>query len=243
MDKIKSKLPLILFFVGLLVVGLGLFFVLRKPKDVEEEDTSSLIEVLAADRPVTTLTPTDDGHWLNLLIDKINIDAESVDYELLYQLPDGRTQGVPGTVTLDGSKIERELLLGSESSGKFRYDEGVEEGTLTLRFRNKKGKLLVKFSTDFILLSGTKKLVSTDNNFKFTLSSSSNEYFVVMETFGYPGEAPATVKAGPYGVFSSSTKALSGTPDLGSGTLYRWTGSKWNKVSKSSDTGIFITTE
>ena len=68
----------------------------------------------------------------------------------------GIQQGVPGTAKLDGGDIERKMLLGSESSGKFRYDEGVKGGTLTLRFRNSKGRLIGKLSTEFTLTSPKK---------------------------------------------------------------------------------------
>ncbi len=167
MIKIKKFLPLILLLLGIIVV-IGAYFFVTRNKDEEgaTEDETSLIEVSLSDRPITSLTPSDDGHWLTLLVERITIDAASLDYELLYKLPDGRTQGVPGSITLKGEdEIERELLLGSESSGKFRYDEGVDKGTLTLRFRNDKGKLIAKFSTEFALLSGVSELASIDGDF------------------------------------------------------------------------------
>jgi len=238
MTKIKRFLPLILLLVGVLVfIGV---LVLVKGKKVSEEDEVALMEVSLAERPITTLTPSDDGHWLTLTIEKIEIDAESLDYELLYKLPDGRTQGVPGTVAIKGdSKIERELLLGSESSGKFRYDEGVKDGTLTLRFRNKKGKLLAKFSTEFSLLSETNKLSTVDGVFTVNLSKESKDFFIVMETFGVAEMPQVDVVAGPYGVFSSAT-AASGTINISSGTAYQWTGKAWNKVSgQTSVLGVF----
>lgn len=238
----KKFLPIIIFFVGLIVLVLVYFFVIKSPKNkkVAEEDVSSLIEVLLNDRPVVSLTPTSDGHWLNLKIEKIQIPgAFSLDYELLYNLPDGRTQGVPGTITLNGQKIiERKLLLGSESSGKFRYDEGVKEGTITVRFRNDKGKLIARFTTKFMLLSGTKELESVDQSFKATLSKSAKGYFVVMETFGVPDNAPGDVKSGPYGLFYSENTSLSGEAEMDSYTIYIYTGSEWQKDKFNS--GIFI---
>lgn len=119
----KKFIPLILLVVGVVVLLLVYFLVIKpsKTQTGNEEQVSSLMEVSLDDRPVASLTPTADGHWLNLKVDKINIPAATMDYELLYDLPDGRTQGVPGTITLNGLKvIERKLLLGSESSGKFR---------------------------------------------------------------------------------------------------------------------------
>jgi len=241
----KKYLPLILFVVGLGALT-AVFFVLKGKKTSVETEEVALQEVALEKRPVTSLTPSEDGHWLNLKIEKIVLDATSFDYELLYKLPDGRTQGVPGTVKLDSQKtIERELLLGSESSGKFSYDEGVEQGTLTLRFRNEKGKLLVKFSTQFHLQSDTKKLTSVDGNFSYTLTKTpSKTFFVTMETFGLPGDTPAEVASGPYGVFSSAETSLAGSVQMDGGTVYRWTGSKWQALEdgSSSDLGIFVIT-
>lgn len=237
----KKYLPLILLVIGFGVITAA-FFIFRGRNTGEEEDTSALIEVPLESRPVATLTPSEDGYWLKLIIEKLEVDAATLDYELLYKLPDGRTQGVPGTIKLEGQKlIERDLLLGSESSGKFRYDEGVEKGTLTLRFRNKKGKLIAKFSTEFALLSNTKNLSSVDNKFSVKLDKTPEAFFVVMMTFGVPGDPPGEVLAGPYGVLTSSIRAIAGTVDLGGGTIYRWTGTEWS-ASPTKATGIFILT-
>lgn len=240
----KRYLPLLLFLIGVLVLAGVYFFVLRKPATEETEEEESLIEVSLIDRPIASLTPKEDGHWLKLRIEKLLSGAKSLDYELLYTLPDGRTQGVPGTITLKGeSEIERDLLLGSESSGKFRYDEGVETGMLTLRFRNEKGKLLAKFSTKFHLQFATKELTSVDKKFAYTPDKvPSKTYFVTMETFGIPEAPPGEVSVGPYGIFSSGKVAYPGSLKLTGGTVYVYEGASWAKIDggESSDIGIFI---
>ncbi|MDP3994987.1 MAG: hypothetical protein Q8P91_04085 [bacterium] len=211
----KKYLPIALFLFGVLVLVGVYFLVIRKPAKAPAEETSSQIEVSLEDRPIVSLTPSEDGHWLKLGIDKIKIDAKSLDYELLYDLPDGRTQGVPGTVALEGqSKIERDLLMGSESSGKFRYDEGVELGDITIRFRNGKGKLLIKFATKFHLQSGVKELTSTDDIFSFIFDRKPSKiFFVTMETFGLPKGSVSSATSGPYGIFTSGTSLPSGSAD------------------------------
>ncbi len=240
----KRYLPLLLFLIGVLVLAGVYFFVLRKPATEETEEEEGLMEVSLIDRPIASLTPTQDGHWLKLRIEKLLSGADSLDYELLYTLPDGRTQGVPGTITLKGeSEIERDLLLGSESSGKFRYDEGVETGTLTLRFRNEKGKLLAKFSTKFHLQSAESELTSVDEKLVYTLAKiPSKTFFVTMETFGIPKAPPGEVSAGPYGIFSSGKSAYPGTVELSGGTIYTLKGGSWTKLEagKADDIGIFI---
>jgi len=240
----KRYWPLLLFLIGVLVLAGVYFFVLRKPATEETLEEESLIEVSLINRPIASLTPTQDGHWLKLRIEKLLSGADSLDYELLYTLPDGRTQGVPGTITLKGeNEIERDLLLGSESSGKFRYDEGVEEGTLTLRFRNEKGKLLAKFSTKFHLQSGQSELTSVGEKLVYTLDKiPSKTFFVTMETFGIAKAPPGEVSAGPYGIFSSGKSASPGSLKLAGRTTYRYSGTAWTKLDggESSDIGIFI---
>jgi len=241
----KKFLPILLVLLGILVLAGVYFFVIKGKREAEvvQEEKTARIEVPLEERPVASLTPSSDGHWLKLVIGKIEIEAATLDYELLYKLPDGRTQGVPGTIKLEGQdSIERDLLLGSESSGKFRYDEGVENGTLTLRFRNEKGKLIVKFATEFHLQSGTNSLNSLDGSFTYTLDKTSKAFFVTMETFGVPGDPPAGVSAGSYGVFTSSKVKSPGEVDLATGTVYVWDGSKWKTIenNQSSDIGIFV---
>ena len=244
---IKKYFPLIIFLVGILVVA-GVFFLLKgKKADSEIVDEEVIPEIKFEQRPFVSLTPTEDGHWLKLRIEKIVIEAASLDYELLYKLPDGRTQGVPGTVPLDGQKtIDRELLLGSESSGKFRYDEGVEKGTLTIRFRDSKGKLMGKLSTEFYLQSETDKLASADGKFEFTLEKEPKEgFYLVMETFGVPDLAPKTVSSGPYGLFTSGTEKLTGSVKMGVYKVYQLIeGSRWelhpDGASLDSAGGVFI---
>lgn len=244
----RKFLPLILLVLGIGVVMAVYFLVIRKPtKTTTSEETSTLVELPLVQRPIASLVPSADGHYLNLKIEKLNQTAASVEYELLYNLPDGRTQGVPGTIQLAGQKvIERSLLLGSESSGKFRYDTGVKEGTLTVRFRNEAGKLVNKYSTKFALLLNTKELTSIDEKFTFSLAKlNSKDFFVVMDTFGVTNEVPAALVAGPVGVFSSAKIPLAGTVKLDGTNIYKESASGWAKLEagKSSDIGVFIGTE
>jgi hypothetical protein len=243
----KKYLPVIIFIIGIIFV-VGIFFLIKNKKTVAEAPEEEVIPEIAFEkRPVVSLTPSKDGHWLKLTINKIEVPAKSLDYELLYKLPDGRTQGVPGTVTISGKdQIDRDLLLGSESSGKFRYDEGVETGTLTIRFRSDKGKLLGRLSTDFHLQSATTDITSIDGKFKFTLDKKPKEgFFVVMETFGVPNVVSKTVSSGPYGLFTSLTDSLSGKVKMDTYKVYRYADNNtWelyaDGASVKSNGGIFI---
>lgn len=240
----KKILPFILLIFGMLVVVVAIVFVKLSKKDESDQildDEETVAEIALEKRPVVSLIPSTDGHWLTMQIEKIGVDAATLDYELVYTVGDGRTQGVPGTIKLadEGAVIERELLLGSESSGKYRYDEDVENGTLTLRFRNDKGKLVGKLSTDFKLLSDTPELVSADGKFVLKSEDVFQGFYVVMIVFGLP-DTKYTDVIGPYGVFTSETN-VRGEADIdGSGTIYLWDDGNWHKVDSETALGIFI---
>jgi hypothetical protein len=241
----KKYLPFVLLAVGILILVIA-FVIVRGKKEKADNTPSEEVELLDLsldERPLVTLAPTLDGHYLIMKIEKIGFGAFSLDYELIYQVPGGLQQGVPGSVSLsDRNKFEAELLLGSESSGKFRYDEGVETGTLTLRFRNEDGQLLARFSSEFHLQNATGLLTSTDEVFKYELDTSTKDFFITMNTVGVPGSFEGQVGGGPYGVFTSSEKAISGTVGTEFGGVYRWDSQNWEKLddNKATDIGIFI---
>ncbi len=243
----KKYLPIVFLLVGIVAVVGVYFLVVKKPSEEIVEEETQLVDIPLNERPITTLTPTADGHWLLLSITKLNpsiekYDSTSLDYELLYELPDGRTQGVPGTISLTKDiEVEKELLLGSESSGKFRYDEGVETGSLTIRLRNDKGKLVSKLSTDFHLQTEVVELTAVDSTFSYKLEDKLEDFFVTMKTIGIPGDPP-DIPQEPHGIFSSSKDEVSGEVIYAGQAHYRWTGEEWETLddSNSSDIGFFL---
>jgi hypothetical protein len=213
---VKKFLPLILIGIGLLLVIV--FFIAKGMKGnatpaVDEE--AAIPEIPAAEWPVVTLAPSANpkvagsmGHWLDFKVQKINIPgATTMDYELVYTTTNGGQQGVPGTVKLDGADVERALLLGSESSGKYRYDAGVEQGTMTLKFRDGAGKMIGKLSTDFHLQTEVTTLTSIDGKFTYELDKvAKGVFFVTMKTFAEPASSMVVVSANGYSVFASDGK-------------------------------------
>jgi len=246
---VKKFLPFIILGCALVLLFVGFTFIKKSFQPISQSSDSTdqpVADIKTENSPVASLTPTADGHWLNLRIEGIKLTAKSMDYELLYTLPDGRTQGVPGTIDLSGKDvIERKLLLGSESSGKFRYDQGVKGGTLNLKFRDANGKLTGKLTTDFKLFSTETDLQSADSALKFTLNNNSgNTFFVVMKTFGLPATSPGSLKSGPIGIFASDTLSHKGKVTLDGAKVYEWNGGSWQTVDTSSsiEAGIFIST-
>ena len=240
--KDKKVLVIVGVVIAVLVLAVAIFMRGRggATEEVEEENVPELPVHM---RPVTRLVPTEDGHYLNLIVENISVPGASMmEYEILYDTAAGIQQGIPGRVTLadSGQSVERELLLGSESSGKFRYDEGVEDGTITLKFRDIDGKFIGKTETVWMLYSDTDTLSSQDGIFTYNLEESSEEFFVVMQTFGLPNP-PEGNPVGPYGVFSSSLVELPGGVRL-SGEVYILDGENWEPLdgNSSDNIGIFL---
>jgi len=210
----KKLLPIIAVVLVVAVVVVG-FIIKGKGKSLDISDDETNVPTLTESQwPAISLTPTDNpgvsgslGHWLSFKVEKISIEgASSMDYLLVYSTSDGGQQGVPGTIQLTGSSIEKKLLLGSESSGKFRYDAGVETGTITITFRDEDGKMIGKLSSEFRLQTGVAELTSVDGNFKYTLDKiAKNVYFVTMKTYAEP-EVDSVVWQNTYGVFASDGK-------------------------------------
>ena len=243
----KKYFPFIILLVGIFVSIVVYVFVMGKkdkPEDISS-DEAVLLELSLEKRPFVTLTPTSDGHFLNMKIKKIDFGAFSLDYELIYQVPGGVQQGVPGSVNLSGKReFETELLLGSESAGKFRYDEGVEEGVLTLRFRDEEGRLLARFSTEFHMQTSTDLLISLDSKFKYELEEDSEEYFVTMITIGHPEFTFGEINTDIYGILTSDESVKPGNVTIeSSNNIYRWADDRFTLESYNSgkmpDIGIF----
>lgn len=218
----KKSLPLILIGGGVLVVLLAVFVVIRSLKSTapdSKDQVETVVELPQQEWPVVSLTPVTDakipnslGHLLNFKVQKINVSgASSMDYLLVYNTSDGGQQGVPGTVKLTGGDVDKNLLLGSESSGKFRFDAGVSQGTMTITFRDKNGKSLGKISSEFHLQTNETSLTSVDGKFAYTLDKlAKGVYFVTMPTFVQPDPSQYMFWQNGYGIFASDAKPHTG---------------------------------
>lgn len=237
-----KRLPIILLFVGVLVIG-GIFLLIKgRNAGTSVDDEETVAEIPLDQRPVVSLIPFTDEHgqWVKLTITDIKLKTASLDYLMTYKVEgDTGEQGVPGTIKLNGlTNIERKFYLGSESSGKFRQDKWIGPGELSLKFRDTNGKLVGKLLDDFIIYRpGQTSLKSADGKFAFTLDKSSETaYAIVMTSFGLPANAPGTPSVGPYGVFSSE----SGLTGSAKPATNFWNGTSWAGVSGSTTPGIFI---
>lgn len=198
------------------------------------EPEGILIETSLEERPYITLIPSDDGHWLTVDISRIK-EAETLEYELLYNTITGATQGSINTVKLEGkSSYSKKILLGSESRGHYKYDEGVTQGSLTVRLRGGNGTR--KFVTDFHLQQGDEELTSIDGNFSLKGTFPKTTFYLTMPTVGLPGDFEGEVVLGPYGVFSSGAKtvkdgvvSLNLLEETEEARLCSWSGTTWKE--------------
>lgn len=243
----KKYLPVVIV-LAVFAVGLGsaifAYKQFNKSSALEVEDEGP--ELPASQRPYSSLTPTEDGHYMDLVISNINVpEAKKIEFELFYTTGEGNNQGTKGSVTLKGNDVvKNQILLGSESNGKFRYDTGVELGTLTIKFRDSSGKVIGRTATTWKLLSDTTDLTSSDGKFTYKLEETLDDtYFVVMPTLGLPGPLNVTAASESYGVFTSSEDEIAGKVTLGE-NLHRWDeeASEWVALegTSSEDVGVFI---
>ncbi|TSC54409.1 MAG: Uncharacterized protein LiPW31_133 [Microgenomates group bacterium LiPW_31] len=221
----KKFLPIIIAVIIVLILGIGGFLIIKSKKtsapSTSKPQEEAIIETPLEERPYVTLTPRADGKEFTMDIGRIK-NTQTVEYELVY-LSQGLSRGVIGSIDLKGeTNISRKLLLGTCSKNVCKYDEGVTEGTLTLRFRGPEGTR--KFTT------------SIDGKFKLTGKLSGGAFYMTTSTVGLPKEIEGKIIAGPYGVFTSGSETikngkanltLSEKPSLAK--LYSWDGKDWNE--------------
>jgi hypothetical protein len=246
----KKYLSVLLIVIAGLAAFLSGFYLFKsltsspQEKLMKASEGEALQELSIDERPYVTLTPRPDGHELTLKITNVPEGFKAVEYELGYKNKDGVQQGATGKITVSSPVLERKILLGTCSSGRCRYDEGVERGTLTLRFRDDQGKLIAKFETGFTLNQGGSKLSSYDG--KFSISGNLgkvNFFYVVMGTFGLPSTLPTKPTGEPYGVFASGKAKILATVSItGAEKIWGWDGTGWSKLQEGKTTflGTFI---
>lgn len=199
----KNKTP-IYFIIGALVLVIITIIIVITGKgkktttsteNIPSNDKSNSELVLTDDqKPYISLIPQSDGHRLDLKISNIPSSISEIEYDLIYTAKDENIEiekGVGGTAKIEGTSIERELLLGTESctSGcKYKYDEGITGGTLSFSFITANGQSAsyeapFVFSTSAnIKTTGGLKLETEDFSIKTTVSSKS-DYFILIKNF------------------------------------------------------------
>ena len=247
----KNKNLSIAVVVGLvLLVAVVAFFFLRPKEEANQEVEPAektrleITDVPLEEQPFLVLNPIGGGQKIEMEISNFG-QVESVEYELTY-LSEGFSRGAIGSVKIDSEKvIEKELLLGSCSSGTCKYDKDVEGGSLTLRIKDDEGTK--KLVSGWQLYQNEEVLVSADKVFEITSSSFETGTFIVASTLGLPGPVEeGEVIAGPYGIFGNLSNpknlGVSFVPDreLTDPTILAWDGEQWEELESEPEGGAIV---
>lgn len=129
--------------VGVILLIVGLKWGLASKGETETEilPTPTVVLPTISDDISVELLPRGDKRVVALRIKGLTSDIESVEYELTYLTNKGLPRGVLGKIATQGEKeIGRDdIVLGTCSSGKCVYDEGVTAIDLSLKFNGTKG--------------------------------------------------------------------------------------------------------
>ncbi|MEA3355363.1 MAG: hypothetical protein U9Q63_02690, partial [Patescibacteria group bacterium] len=170
----KKNLKIFIPIIAIIAIIGGIFFFKNKtkktktPEQIETRKIEQINKLALKDRPFVTLIPRSDGKEVTLGVDKV-FNATNAEYELEYQT-DTLIQGVFGNLefTDKNMPLSKDLLFGSCSKGKCRYDEGVIGGSLTMRFKG--GDESYTLKSDFNLQNmDEKKGVFTSKDLRATL--------------------------------------------------------------------------
>ena len=232
----------------ILLIGLSwLFWPAKKTKTETQAPAKKMEEInkiVLSDRPFVTLTPRENGKEVKLMIDRVK-DAAAVEYEMEYQAA-SLIQGVFGTIdfTQEPAPVSKDLLFGSCSKGKCRYDEGVTGGGVTLRFDG--GSAPYALKSDFNLqqmFDRQGKFVSRDSKATLDVGTKGlpdKTYVIVAGTMGLPAEVDGEVLAGPYAflaaaspVLKAATLTIQSKDDLTGAKLMMWNGKSYTELKST----------
>ncbi|MCX6730858.1 MAG: hypothetical protein NTZ55_03345 [Candidatus Roizmanbacteria bacterium] len=149
------KKNMILLVVGVLVlagIGLAIFFSQQKPKVVEQPQKKEEVGAIpTVDASTTvTLTSLQGNKEIVLKSSSVPNGTTSVDYELSYDTKGQGKQGVIGTISsISGNSFEKQMTLGTCSSGRCVYHEVVGAIQVTLKFTGEYGEKVL--SKEFTL--------------------------------------------------------------------------------------------
>lgn len=204
MEKIKNFLTVhkttVILIAVLMLLGMLGWLGIQKFASNQTGLLEEIDLVFDAEGPYAQLFPRRDGNALILNLKRTSAYDE-ITYELTYtSLPDTTTvsgkkitdeegstegsidRGVAGTIDTKDKKgeYEQEILFGSCSKNVCKYDQGVENGTLSLKIR--KGKKTYKMITQWRLQKvevALGMLNSLDSHFNYKIADEKQDLSVV----------------------------------------------------------------
>lgn len=156
MEKFTKNKPFMIG--GIVVIILVLIFgftTLTKNKSKTADTTQNVLPqgevVPTVDSSVEVgVVSSNDNKEITLTINNSPKGTTSIEYELSYNAKGNVPKGVIGTIDMtNGENIERKITLGTCSSGKCIYDEGVTDIKVSLKFNGDYGAR--SFEKDFPL--------------------------------------------------------------------------------------------
>jgi len=194
MNKIKFlSLSLVVLASSFFLSGCGKKNTEGNSPSTNTKSTQKELVLSDSEKPIISLIPRDDGHELKLTINNIPSVVTQMEYELIYSSSeDGLVmeKGVGDSVKVSSKTIEKDLLLGTSSCTngcKYKYDEGVSSGTLSLILYTDDNQSAT-YETPFILKTSSEvnsqKGFSLDDNFSVTGSTTTkSDYFVAIKNY------------------------------------------------------------
>jgi hypothetical protein len=148
----KNTLWIVGGIVILIGIGLAIFFSQKKPTVTEQPQKKEEVGAIpTVDASTTvTLTALQGNREIVLKSSSVPNGTTSVDYELSYDTKAQGKQGVIGTISdIKGNNFEKQMTLGTCSSGRCVYHEVVGAIQVTLRFTGEYGEKVL--SKEFTL--------------------------------------------------------------------------------------------
>jgi len=164
------------------------------------------LELSDKEKPIISLSPSADGHELKLIIDNIPQSIDNFEYDLIYSAIDEGLEmekGAGDTIQVTSRKFEKDILLGTSSCTtgvcKYKYDQGIVGGTLSLTFLTATNQSL-RYESSFVLKTSAD--IKKDGGLSLSLENfqikgsvlSKSDYFILIKKV-----------AGYYSVFSSGS--------------------------------------
>lgn len=211
----KNKiLPFIIIGSIILILIVVVIVVVNTRKTTEETSTTTTTQTTSKkmtelqleddEKPYISLIPSTDGHTLTLKITDVPSQFSEAEYEIVYTAQDEDIEiekGVSGNATFNSSSsFSEDVLLGTASCTngcKYKYDEGVTGGTVTITFKTDDNQYS-KYEGNFILVTGAD--INEDETItigSLTITGTANsktEYFIALKNF-----------TSIYSIFSSGT--------------------------------------
>ncbi len=232
----RSILPILaIVFSGLFLSACGKN---KSENTVLPTPTPKMVEIELDQKPYISLTPRADGHEIKLKIVNIPDNITQIEYELIYLAVDGNLElekGAGDTVKVEGSSLEKDILLGTASCTngcKYKYDEGITGGTLSLIFINHSGQMTAH-ETPFTLASSSD--INSQDSFSLedfnitTKSVAAGQFFILLKNFGLPNSFATASNI--YSVFASGN---------GAGTINSITPDTFTKENLKSLSGDYL---